>query len=133
MSDYIVSQSDKATIIVSSTQGPIGPQGPPGVDVSLQFTSNGTLTEQVIDRFSYTNYGGAKYVIYATVGSVRQICEILLLHNSTTVSFVEYANINTASSLCVFNANILEGNVQLLMTPVSINTNFRIVRNLLPT
>lgn len=113
-----------------------GIQGPPGVngnEVVLTFSSNATISEQVLDTFSYTSYGGAKYVVYATVGSNRQICEILLLHDSVNVTIVEYANIITSNILCTFNGIISGANLHLLITPTNISTNFKITRTLLPS
>lgn len=111
-------------------------QGPPGVSASeivLTFSSNATISEQALDTFSYTVYGGAKYIIYATVGATRQVCEILLLHDGTNVQIVEYANIVTSVPLCTFASDILNANVRLLITPTSISTNFKIIRTLLPS
>jgi hypothetical protein len=118
-----------STIITSGFQGPAGVSGN---EIVLTFSSNTTISEQVLDSFSYTTYGGAKYVIYATVGSSRQICEILLLHDSVNVTIVEYANIVTSNILCAFNGSISGANVQLLITPSNISTNFKIIRTLLP-
>lgn len=126
-------------------QGDIGPQGPQG-DTGLTgpagtsasgdtiaFSSDATLSDQTLDTFSYTLYGGAKYIIYATAGADRQVCEILLLHNGVTVNIVEYANIVTSSPLCIFTSDIFNANVRMQITPISVNINFKIIRTLLPS
>ena len=131
MADSIVVLTDNvSTVVTSAVQGPAGVSGS---EVILTFSSNATISEQVLDTFSYTSYGGAKYVVYATVGSSRQICEILLLHDSVNVTMVEYANIITSNILCSFNGIISGANLHLLITPTNISTNFKITRTLLPS
>jgi len=142
MADSIVVLTDNVSTVISSidvassTIITSAVQGPAGVSVNeviLTFSSNATISEQVLDTFSYTSYGGAKYVVYATVGSSRQICEILLLHDSVNVTMVEYANIITSNILCSFNGIISGANLHLLITPTNISTNFKITRTLLPS
>lgn len=125
----VVLNASVPSIVVSAVQGP------PGLSANdvLIFSSNATINQQVLDAFPSTSYGGAKYIIYATVGSTRQVCEILLLHDGANVSIVEYANIITSIPLCIFAGNIFDGAVRLLVTPTSISTNFKIVRTLLPS
>jgi len=141
MADSIVVLTDTTSTVITSldvasstiiTSGFQGPAGISGNEVVLTFSSDATISEQVLDTFSYTTYGGAKYIIYATVGSTRQICEILLLHDSVNVTIVEYANIITSNTLCTFNGDISGANVQLFITPTNISTNFKIIRTLLP-
>ena len=142
MADSIVVLTDNVSTVVSSidvasstviTSAIQGPAGASGSEIILTFSSNATISEQVLDTFSYTSYGGAKYVVYATVGSSRQICEILLLHDSVNVTIVEYANIITSNILCTFNGIISGANLHLLITPTNISTNFKITRTLLPS
>jgi hypothetical protein len=125
----VVLTASVPSVIVSAIQGP------PGVssELILTFSSDATISQQTLDTFSSTTYGGTKYIIYATVGSTRQVCEILLLHDGINVNIVEYANIVTSVPLCTFSGDILNGFVRLLITPVSISTNFKIIRTLLPS
>ena len=142
MSDTIVSTADKITtitsydlntssIIVSATQGPPGPTGTSESSV-FSFVTDSTIDEQVMDSFSYTSYGSAKYIIYITDGTTRQICELLVLHDNITPVFVEYANMVTSSLLATFAIDILDGFVRLLTTPTDIHYNYTIYRTLLP-
>jgi hypothetical protein len=121
---------DSSTIITSSIQGPPGVSGN---EIVITFLSDANISQQTLDTFFYTAYGGAKYIIYATVGATRQVREILLLHDGVNVYIVEYANIITSTPLCTFNSDILNANVRLLITPTSISTNFKIIRTLLPS
>lgn len=103
------------------------------VATNRSFVSDSTINQQTLDTFAYTVYGGAKYIIYITVGATKQMCEILLLHDGISVNIVEYANINTSIPLCTFASDILNANVRLLITPTSISTNFKIIRTLIPS
>ena len=142
MSDTIVSTADKITtitsydlntssIIVSAEQGPPGPAGLSESSV-FSFITDNTTNTQVMDSFSYTSYGSAKYIIYITDGTTRQICELLVLHDNITPVFVEYANMVTSSLLATFAIDILDGFVRLLTTPTDIHYNYTIYRTLLP-
>lgn len=141
MSDTVVISNVENNVIVSETKNGItivtsavqGPPGPTASTIILTFSSDNTITEQVLDSFPYTAYGGCKYIIYATIGTVRQVCEILLLHDNVSVLIVEYANMITSEQLCTFSSRINGGNVELLITPVYISTNFKITRTLLPS
>jgi len=129
ISTIVSSDINTSSTIVSATQGPPGA----AVNDVFAFTADSTTNQQVIDTFAYTAYGGAKYIIYATVGATRQVCEILLLHDGVNVNVVEYANIVTSIPLCTFVGDILNANVRLLITPTVISTNFKIIRTLLPS
>lgn len=125
-------------IITDSTPSVIisGIQGPPGIDgkeIVFLFTTDQTLTQQVIDSFSYTSYGAAKYIIYATNGVNRQISELLVIHNNSIATLVEYANVSPSTFLATYDVILDSNSVQLKVTPTNINTNFKIIRTLLPS
>ena len=101
------------------------------VVTSFAFTSDGTISEQPLDTFLYTMYGSAKYIIYVNIGTVRQVCELLILHDDTTPSMVEYANMVTSIPLAMFASDISGGFVRLLVTPTIPNINFKITRTLI--
>jgi hypothetical protein len=123
--------TNTSTVVASSTQGP---QGPPGISENtiITFTSDGTTNQQILDTFSYTTYGSAKYIVYVTVGTTRQVCELLVLHDNISPIIVEYANMVTSTLLATFNIDLLDGFVRLLTIPAIANANFKIYRTLLP-
>lgn len=159
MSDYIVSQTntaetvttvnevttlvlnhDLATIITSSTQGPPGivdlstplPQFP--LEFSTLSSSEHISTFvglQTIDSFPYTGYGAAKYIIYASQGTDRQVCELLLVHDGVSVLDVEYANAVTSTLLGTFSAEISYGNVLLLSDAPFPGITYKMMRTLI--
>jgi hypothetical protein len=97
---------------------------------SFLFISNSTINEQVLDSFSYTAFGAAKYIIYASCGLSKQVCELLILHDGVTPISVEYANLAT-TLLTYIHADIVDGSVRLLITPSVANINFKVLRTLL--
>ncbi|CAB4169234.1 hypothetical protein UFOVP1516_68 [uncultured Caudovirales phage] len=139
ISPTIISNADIPTTITStqniSSVINSGIQGPPGVSGNesvLYFISDNTLSTQSVDSFSYTVYGAVKYIIYATSGTSRQVSELLIIHDNSVATLVEYANIATSGLLATFTVSISSSLVQLMTTPSNINTNFKIIRTLLP-
>jgi hypothetical protein len=145
----VVTNNELSTIITSSTQGPRGLQGEagaPGIfnpnipvaNVPLLYGrlsstnySSITIGQQVLDSFSYSSYGAAKYIIYSTYLTDRQVCEILLLHDNFTVANVEYANVITSTILGTFTTDISGSNVRLLVDAPHTNINYKVMRTLI--
>ena len=131
----LILQSDVSRTIVSATQGPAGPAGVPWELIEGGFDSSRVvitaLGEQVLDSFPYTQYGAAKYIIYATFGLQRQICEILLIHDGESIQTVEYANMVTTSLLGTFSATITNGFIRVLVNPTEVGISFKIIRTLI--
>lgn len=132
ITNIVSSDMNTSSVIVSSTQGPPGPVGSSESSV-FAFTADGTIDVQVADSFPYTSYGSAKYIIYITDGTTRQICELLVLHDNVTPVFVEYANMVTSTLLATFHIDLQDGMVRLLTRPTDIHYNFTIYRTLLPS
>lgn len=141
MADSIVVITDNtSSTIISAIQGPTGTfdTNAPVSNLPLQ---NGVISSntyvstfigiQPIDTFHASLYGAAKYVIFMTHGLERQVCELLLLHNSSDVSSVEYANIITSTILGTFSTDINGAFVRLLIdSPVS-GINYKVIRTLI--
>ncbi len=128
----IVLETSNPTVITSNEQGPPGPpwdliEG--GFDSSRRVMTS--LGVQTLDSFAYTQYGAAKYIIYATLGLQRQICEILLIQDGESVQTVEYANMVTTGLLGTFTATIGDGFVKILVDPTEVGTSFKIIRTLI--
>ena len=77
---------------------------------------------QVVDRYSTTEYRTAKYILQAISGADVHSEELLVTHNDTDVFFTEYAIITTANSLFNVYATIQSANVTINVSPVSANT-----------
>ena len=133
MADTIVVRSTPTpSVIVSAKQGPAGLSWNlvEGFFDSSRFTVT-SLNDQIIDSFQYTEYGAAKYVIYATLGLQRQISEILLIQDGTNVQTVEYANMVTSSLLGTYHATLVNSFVNIVVSPLVIGTSFKVIRTLI--
>ena len=84
-----------------------------------------TTTQTSILAISATTFGSAKYLIqaYDSVSGERQVSELLLISDGTTVTSTEYAILFTGSApLADFNTDISGGNIRLLATNASSNS-----------
>lgn len=128
----VVLSASVPSVIVSAIQGPPGKTGDL---VEGSFDSSRvvitSLGVQTLDAFAYTQYGAAKYIIYATLGLQRQICEILLIQDGEFVQMVEYANMVTTGLLGSFTAIIEDGYVKILVDPTDVGINFNTIRTLI--
>lgn len=88
-----------------------------------------TTANQIADSFSAYSYRSAKYLIQASSGAAYHVTEVTLIHDGTTVYLAEYGTIlTTAQSLMTIDADILNGNVRLLVTPALTNTTVKLQR-----
>jgi hypothetical protein len=78
-----------------------------------------STTQTVLATFPIATYGSGKFLIQATQGSIRQVTEILLATNGTTVDATEYGTINTGASLFSVEVDVSAGNVRVLITSTS--------------
>ena len=87
-----------------------------------------TTANQAIDSFDSTTYRSAKYVIQASHSSDYQTIELLIMHNGTNVYVTRYGLMYTNAELATFTATIDGSNIQVLTTPVNVNTSFKFTR-----
>lgn len=83
---------------------------------------------QVVDSFSASSYRTAEYTIQVTSGSAYQSTKVMILHDGTTPSVVEYGTQYTGSSLATFDATLTGGNINLTVTPVNNVTTIKVMR-----
>lgn len=100
-----------------------------GLDQTTATTSSTTQT--AIASYSATTYGSAKLIISVKRGTDRQMSELLVVHNDTTASATEYAQIYTSGSLATFDVDISGGNVRLLATAASATSTSYTVKEIL--
>jgi phage-related tail fiber protein len=98
-----------------------------------QISSNSLVTStntagQVVDSFAVASYRSAEYTIQVTSGSAYQALKIMVLHDGTTPSILEYGDQYTGSSLSTFDATITGGNLNLTVTPVNNATTIKVMR-----
>ena len=88
-----------------------------------------TSSAQVVDTFNGLLYRTAKYLVqlsHATLG--YHATEILVIHDGTNVYMTEYGTIWTQASLGTFDGTIVNGAVQLTVTPINTNTTIKLQR-----
>jgi hypothetical protein len=142
-SDRVVLQlkTAKPVLIVSAKQGPSGrafdpeypqPQLPLeyGNFSSKLFTSN-TTGEAVLDTFQHTEFGVAKYIIYATSFGRRQVCELLILHDGETIHSTEYAMMATDEPLGQYHFEIQDNTMKLIVDCPFANITYKVIRTLI--
>jgi hypothetical protein len=100
-----------------------------GLDQTTATTSSTTQT--AIASYSATTYGSAKLIISVKRGTDRQMSELLVVHNDTTASATEYAQIYTSGSLATFDVDISGGNLRLLATAASATSTSYTVKEIL--
>lgn len=87
-----------------------------------------STSAHVVDSFAAADFRTAKYIVQMTSGSDYHATEALVIHNGTTSSVTEYAQIFTNSSLGTVDTDINSGNVRLLVTPTNATTTVKVVR-----
>lgn len=80
-----------------------------------------TTTAVILDSFSTSTYRSAKYFCQATSGTYIHISEISVFHAAGSSYINEYGISVNNSTLGVYDANISNGNLNILFTP-STNT-----------
>jgi hypothetical protein len=91
-----------------------------------------STTQTAVVSFPTATYGSAKFLIQATQGSIRQVSELLVVHNGTTAEATEYAIIKTGATLFTSDVDISGGNVRLLITSeTSTSTVYKVKYDLL--
>jgi hypothetical protein len=84
-----------------------------------------TTTPTVVDYFPHSSYRSAKYMVQSTSGSNIQFNEVYLVQDGTSV-MITSTKMFTAANTGVFSATLVSGNVNLLFTAASANTQLRI-------
>jgi len=88
-----------------------------------------TVSQTAIDQWSASTYGGGKIIVEAKAGAERQITELLVTHNGTTASAVEYGAVFTNGRLATYDVDISGGNVRILVVASSTtSTSYKVVR-----
>ena len=99
-----------------------------GYRTSNTYTTSSTA-QVAVDSFSATTYRSAKYIVQLTSSTSYHVIELLVVHNGTTPSLVQYAEAFTGSSLGTFDASITTGVLNLLCTPTNAVTTVRVLRD----
>lgn len=128
--DYTATNGSSITLLgTSATSGDTIEISSFGAASITDETSNTVLSttssNQAVTSFNKTVYRTAKYIVQMTQNSRYHSQEVLLIHDGTTVSMVEYADIYTESDLGTVDADISGDAVRLLVTPNYTNTTVK--------
>jgi hypothetical protein len=82
----------------------------------------------IVDSFSISAVRTAKYIIQMNDGVDIHSTEVLLMHNDTQVFMTEYGTLKSNNALGVIDSEIVDGNVNLTVTPLSANTGVKTLR-----
>ena len=114
---------------------------PDAINKSITISSTGTgeysgtlLTStdsanQVLDSYNKTIYRTVKYVIQAISGSNIHSSEVVLTHNDSDTFASQYAVVKSGPVLYTLGSTIVDGDVQLLVTPINSVTRIDFLRN----
>lgn len=82
-----------------------------------------TNPNQVLDSFLTSQYRSAKYTIQFTSGTNFEFTEVSLFQDGTQPTYTEYGTISSSfGPLATLSANISNGVMELMITPLSSNT-----------
>ena len=90
--------------------------------------STASTAQTAIDTWSTSTYRTAKYIVSMSSGANHHAIELLLIHDGTTPTIVQYAEVIIGSSLATFDASIASTTLTLLANP---STTSSITYNLL--
>ena len=90
-----------------------------------------TTPNQVADSTASSLARTIKYIVQVTDGTDYQSSELIAVHTGTQVSFTEYAVVETSENLASISIDISAGNIRLLVSPVSTNTTFKIIKTII--
>jgi hypothetical protein len=96
-----------------------------------QVISSSTAANQVLDSNSTSTCRSAKYQIQSTSGTTFQTTELMIVHDGTNASLVQYGDISTGDILSTYDADVSGGNIRLLATPVNTGTTFKFLKTVL--
>jgi hypothetical protein len=135
-----------ATASTSTSTGALTVSGGIGVSGSvyaetiglgaISTSTTGTLTtsattQTTLNTFAAATFRSGKYQIQMSSASNHHVCEILIIHNGTTVDIVQYGDIFTSSSAGTFSTSLTSGTVNLLFTPTVAATTIKFIRTLI--
>jgi hypothetical protein len=111
----LTSQTLNVSGVVTATSYNVGT----AAGISTTITTVATTAATTIDSFDAATFRSAKLQIQITQNTNYQRSDILVIHDGTTASFVEYGSIATNDYLGTFSATISGGNVVTQVAMIS--------------
>lgn len=97
-------------------------------ETTVGLTTTNTIPNQLVDSVSASKFRSVKYLVQVSSGLAYQVSELLLIHDGTNVSLVEYANVSTGAVLASFDAVIVNNVLQLLVSPTNSSATVHAIR-----
>jgi len=82
-------------------------------------STTATVAQTAIDTWSTSTYRTAKYIVSMSSGANYHAIELLLIHDGTTPTITQYAEVIIGSSLATFDASIASTTLTLLANPAT--------------
>lgn len=98
---------------------------------SAILTTTTTTAGQVLDANPLAIYRSIHYVVQITSGSAYQACNLTVIHDGTAAYITEYGDLVTNGFLAYFDADISDGNLRLLTTPVNAGTTYKAIKSMI--
>ena len=118
-----------STLTINSPQDLQSTASPTFKSISFANTATGNRTvvqsttastaQTAIDTWSTSTYRTAKYIVSMSSGANYHAIELLIIHNGTTPTIVQYAEVIIGSSLATFDASIASTTLTLLANPAT--------------
>jgi hypothetical protein len=103
---------------------------PTAVAPSITLTTSTTDIGQVFDSFPLSLSNVTKYFVRVSSSGMFQASDVTVVHDGTAVFLVETGTVITSGTLGMFEAAIVGGEVQLLVTPTYPITSFTAIRTI---
>lgn len=107
--DFLSGTNINASGIVTASSYTIGLD----VGISTTRTTVATLSATTIDSFAVATYRSARVQVQITQGTDYQTSDVLIIHDGSTASVIEYASIATDDYLGTFTGLVSGGNCLL--------------------
>ena len=118
-----------STLTINSPQDLQSTASPTFKSISFANTATGNRTvvqsttastaQTAIDTWSTSTYRTAKYIVSMSSGANYHAIELLIIHNGTTPTITQYAEVIIGSSLATFDASIASTTLTLLANPAT--------------
>ena len=117
---FYVSTSSAERLRINATGVGIGSTAPKGdVDIGEQFSIKTTTTAvsstaaTTVDSLPIATYRSSRFQVQITQGTDYQSADLMVIHDGTTATLIEYGSIATANMLATFTSTISGSNLLL--------------------
>lgn len=100
---------------------------------SVSYTASTTTAQQVIDSVTTTVYRSIRWTVQASSSAGHRVCEVVAVHDGTSVSFTEYAvTVVGTDPVTSFDVDVIGTAFVLEVTPATSPVTFKVSRAAIP-